>query len=1789
MATNSKLKERRVASIAAFSKDGLLLFGRRADNKKWTLPGGHLEANETPMDGAKRELLEEAGLEGSDYEYLGNGTVTEGLTIFSYRCVVDGEPTAEDDPDAEMMSWRWVEPDSIPDEIMENLHSPKNITLRLLGLQDGEVGGLVKSDIQAQKPIAVKHYSPVAGLTRLDPKFQGTAAAGQERNRTKRIPRTYYYLRHAAPETHVSSGGNLYHGELPAGTKLYDMSADHLQLLKPKMQQTNAGMVFRPVDFDQVEKKLAKLGYHGYHSYGPQGALAYFHPLAVRPGVERNLKKGLGGLALAGAVALGLGGGPTPQQTSNKVVQAPQLPQWTPEGLHPDMYPIAHLESSWGKNVAHSVNKKGDFHTAFGALGFKPVTAHEEYLKSPFMQKTYPGHSSPDKFLQKFKQDPKFYNLLASAHFARLTAKHGGPAQASYAWRWGSGAAHKASPEQIKNDLYVQKYTASNLHQKQSLQKAEPTGKDWTAIASETVKRAKASEPKIRKEAERQGLHPFLHQPDKYHQTPPSWDTGWCHAASKAFQKEHPEVELHDFVEPDFERFNEWGSVAHVAPYIPSIGKYMDFNHGLVDAQHLANRFFSLDDKENRIEPHDVDRAAFQLYTAAPGKNSQLTDIIHEHLFGDNTAIQKSEDLIKMAVGTIKPGAPITPSIRMRHSADGYRLDTHKVFDYSHHLTPEQQNAGYALHVYDGVNNSDGTKTINVHLHRPNFLDSSVGDLAGEIFGKDLGVTYSQVKEQHRRQGLGQKMYEAAYAHAFHHHGVNSVSGTDHSSMAAKVHRKLNETHGFKYKPESVSRWQTRKPEGPFDSKYYGYKYSIKSELAKSEEDPLAKAEDLDKGIHGDWSKELGYRFQINSTRNPDYHLLKVYHGRKRIGALAYSQHSHSIRNLDGKWHDVVQGQIAPEHQGKGLYQEMLRRADEHVKSLGSTGIKSEGWQQSSMSNRVWNKVGKENNPDPKLIGRGTYTFGKNDDLAKGEFRSAAFRHKDGTVAETGVFHNIEPWLQGGSMSHRPDGPYNSSDWEAGFVTNDGAFMNRDEAAKHVGLQRYSPVTGQLRNLDSQDPEAFGKSEEDPLESMLHHDDPRERVLALKSKSCTPHHLRLALQDEDPDVRAAAVLHPMMTGPLLEEALRHPDLHTRQTALSRHDLQEHHLEQALWDPELQAQAAMHPCLTEEQRQKVLTANDTPSGLRNELLAKSVGFLTYPKLGQPTIATKPMVREPEAHHRMAIASGAQTITNGYIHYPRLRTPLPPGGAWMSSSMKGGMPPNAHLATEGHESQHSVFAALRQRYGDDAGHRIVATTLAALDPTEHQHLRNITDWKVKFRYSPAREAEERIAHLHNYLLDPGFRNTSHKAMKIFHDPEAQQAAHTKAKGIFQKLRLAAQTLTPQSVGLIPTGVFQKSLIKSWVQDKTKVDGYSVHEDMLGLNHKSDTYLSAAKFLANLDPDEGVFRRCLLADTDMTEAALTSVGLEVTDKSRKALEAILRLQSSDLSKSSNQVEVLALMPESEQVAASVLRGFQADKAKDIQLNGKHSAGAMKVDDPESNQVYLLKPGSGRQNSAAGVQEEPASQSRREAAFWAVADLCGLGNRIPRTDLLLINGREVATLHMLPMEWMNLERLKVKDSGLPHKALEKYRQSGELHKWAILDYVLGNADRHGSNIMVGEQKDGYPVALIDHGSAFAGLDFDPANDKNSFVPYYLRAWKAEGWGSLDFEQKLRSMPVVSGDVEAQLRSWLEGLHADAIEQVLHRYGIDPSASLTRLAKIKALLSTPNLSEAVNRLWLAA
>lgn len=115
-----------IALILAF-KDGKILFGKRNDNGKYTLPGGHLEEGEDPSEGAKRELDEETGLspvgdiELVEERKLGNST----LHIF--QCEVDGEPTGENDPDEECDEWKFYDLDAgVPKDLQGKLAGPKN-------------------------------------------------------------------------------------------------------------------------------------------------------------------------------------------------------------------------------------------------------------------------------------------------------------------------------------------------------------------------------------------------------------------------------------------------------------------------------------------------------------------------------------------------------------------------------------------------------------------------------------------------------------------------------------------------------------------------------------------------------------------------------------------------------------------------------------------------------------------------------------------------------------------------------------------------------------------------------------------------------------------------------------------------------------------------------------------------------------------------------------------------------------------------------------------------------------------------------------------------------------------------------------------------------------------------------------------------------------------------------------------------------------------------------------------------------------------------------------------------------------------------------------------------------------------------------------------------------------------------------------------------------------------------------------------------------------------------------
>jgi ADP-ribose pyrophosphatase YjhB (NUDIX family) len=100
-------------------RDGRVLLARRGIEPRlgfWDLPGGFLEEGERPLDGLRREFLEETGLEVEQVDWLGAFVDPyEHYFVLGLSWLVraEGEPTADDDVE----ELAWFGPDELPVEM----------------------------------------------------------------------------------------------------------------------------------------------------------------------------------------------------------------------------------------------------------------------------------------------------------------------------------------------------------------------------------------------------------------------------------------------------------------------------------------------------------------------------------------------------------------------------------------------------------------------------------------------------------------------------------------------------------------------------------------------------------------------------------------------------------------------------------------------------------------------------------------------------------------------------------------------------------------------------------------------------------------------------------------------------------------------------------------------------------------------------------------------------------------------------------------------------------------------------------------------------------------------------------------------------------------------------------------------------------------------------------------------------------------------------------------------------------------------------------------------------------------------------------------------------------------------------------------------------------------------------------------------------------------------------------------------------------------------------------------
>lgn len=128
-------RQQMIALSAVFRADHqLLLLQRRADQTLsglWTFPGGHVEANEQPLQAAVRELEEETGIKGKGWRHLGRAFQDTGknlhLHFFLFVCT-----TTLNEPPMPESVYRWC-----GRELLTTYHMP-SVNQRFIAMVNGD-------------------------------------------------------------------------------------------------------------------------------------------------------------------------------------------------------------------------------------------------------------------------------------------------------------------------------------------------------------------------------------------------------------------------------------------------------------------------------------------------------------------------------------------------------------------------------------------------------------------------------------------------------------------------------------------------------------------------------------------------------------------------------------------------------------------------------------------------------------------------------------------------------------------------------------------------------------------------------------------------------------------------------------------------------------------------------------------------------------------------------------------------------------------------------------------------------------------------------------------------------------------------------------------------------------------------------------------------------------------------------------------------------------------------------------------------------------------------------------------------------------------------------------------------------------------------------------------------------------------------------------------------------------------------------------------------------------------
>lgn len=693
-------------------------------------------------------------------------------------------------------------------------------------------------------------------------------------------------------------------------------------------------------------------------------------------------------------------------------------------------------------------------------------------------------------------------------------------------------------------------------------------------------------------------------------------------------------------------------------------------------------------------------------------------------------------------------------------------------WDYSHLLRPEQKQAGYEIRVRS---KPDDPNTIQVRLRKGHLPE--VARVIGFLIGNNRMEPHASrpVPAAVRGQGLGRAMYEALYSHANQKHGVKVVEGGYHTADARRVHESLARRHGLKYNPEPGFAANRGGP----------YRYMLKDEDSGEPQD-------------GECPKCGGVHVKMALIGEPVF----------------------VCKDCDHKW---------PVEKSPGL-----ENSDIGTKLPDGTVVTKE-----MVKSQSFTRSAKMKHP--------------------------AFRHRQtGRVYPIPGFHDTEMLME----QANPETPiYVPEEWDEGFVDHAGRFYDRKQAARAVGappVQSGGPLGLESTDYREGHREGLYKSEPGSPKWVKHPELPSriQKIFDAVRRNLTPDLLGRDTGGRDwsdPKVRGSS--HPYAGHCYVAaEALWHL-LDGNRTGWERmhlstdgepHWFLQHKKTGVILDPTAEqydkrpdyerarakgfSVGPPHYDPSKPSKRAQIVVDRVKSELRKteddgfQELAKTVGYITFPKLGVTDVQEPMTYPKGEgflsrgkkgrklfgARYQLAEDPREQgTVTGGVQGIERRRrgedisdTSKQTGaGFWgtgqVESDTSKPVPSPQRVATgfvvEGkkhglvgtraHEAQHSVFSQLSHRYGGAVLHDVLKRLISKL-PAEGQ----IVGQKAMSvsGYSMGLDPEEFVTTHQQFLIDPRSRKAIYAALGI---QEADQRHFYKVmRQNFERMRHAAAAIKP-----------------------------------------------------------------------------------------------------------------------------------------------------------------------------------------------------------------------------------------------------------------------------------------------------------------------------------------------------------------------------------------------------------